>query len=58
MARSLRRLLVGLALALTLSCSGPRPQPEGAPPFSPSEIVDLGALVTEDLPERMLGRRT
>ena len=57
MARSLRRLLVGLALAVTLSCSGPRPQPEGAPPFSPSEIIDLGALVTEDLPERMLGRR-
>lgn len=42
--------------ATTFSCApSPRDdQPEGS--FQPTEVVDLGALVTADLPERLWGR--
>ncbi len=37
------------------ACSGPETASETRPPFVPLEVIDLGALVTEDLPERVWG---
>ena len=46
----------GYLLAATVACSSTSPPDEQAFPFTPTEVIDLGALVTEDLPERMWGR--
>jgi kynurenine formamidase len=43
-------------LALIFSCSTPEPSMEQDFTFLPSEVIDLGALVTEDLPERIWGK--
>lgn len=54
----LRRIVVFTASAVTLSCSAPQPanvpSRNGIP--APSEVIDLGALVTADLPERVWGK--
>ena len=56
MKASYRLALVGLFLPVLVSCSvTPLPVEEDFP-FMPSEVIDLGALVTEDLPERMWGK--
>ena len=45
-----------LLLTIMLGCSTP-PPPEGRGlRFAPSEVIDLGALVTEDLPQRTWGK--
>jgi kynurenine formamidase len=41
-------------VAVALACSPPDSGSEGA--FSPSEVIDLGAPITEDLPARVWGR--
>jgi kynurenine formamidase len=42
--------------ALLLSCTGPRPSDDRSLAFAPSEVIDLGASVTEDLPQRVWGK--
>jgi hypothetical protein len=39
-----------LLLTVMLGCSTPQPPESRGPRFAPSEVIDLGALVTEDLP--------
>lgn len=55
----IRRARVGwpvLIVGLWLAACTPQPSTEApAQPLMPSEIIDLGAVVTEDLPERMWG---
>ena len=51
-----RLLLAGGVLPVMLSCSETPPPVEQVSAFTPSEVVDLGALVTEDLPERVVGK--
>jgi len=41
---------------IMLSCSTTNSSDNRPPTFTPSELIDLGALVTEDLPERVWGR--
>lgn len=48
------RLHVILLLPLISACSS-RPT-ERAPAFTPSEVIDLGAVVTQDLPQRVWGK--
>jgi len=43
-----------LLCVLMISCSTSSPDHDQA--FSPSEVVDLGALITEDLPQRTWGK--
>ena len=45
-----------LLLTVMLGCSTPQPPESRVARFAPSEVVDLGALVTEDLPERVWGK--
>jgi arylformamidase len=45
---------VAILLALTVSCS--RPSADTDRRFAPSEVIDLGATVTEDLPQRFWGK--
>lgn len=47
-------LLFVSALAVT-SCAAPATDDAPQPALVPSEVIDLGAVVTEDLPERMWG---
>lgn len=42
-------------LANASACTAPEAPRESQPAFVPSEVIDLGALVTEDLPERVWG---
>ena len=42
--------VAAILLAFTLSCS--RPSVDANRSFAPSEVIDLGATVTEDLPQR------
>ena len=55
-----RTVWIGIALATLLALAGCAPAgestAEGMPP-QPKGIIDLGALVTEDLPERVSGKR-
>ena len=44
-----------LALAL-FACSDNGVQTSVSPPFEPNQIIDLGALVNEDLPQRVWGK--
>ena len=53
---SYRLSLGGFFLAATVSCSTTAPPDEQDVRFTPAEVIDLGALVTEDLPERMWGK--
>ncbi len=47
---------VWLAIFASVSaCTVPEAVPESQVVFAPSEVIDLGALVTEDLPERVWG---
>lgn len=41
---------------LASACTAPEAIPESQPAFVPSEVIDLGALVTEDLPDRVWGK--
>ena len=41
---------------MTVSCSPPAPADNGDLRWTPSEVIDLGASVTEDLPERTWGK--
>ena len=45
-----------LLLTVMLGCSTPQPTARTDLRFAPSEVIDLGALVTEDLPERVWGK--
>jgi kynurenine formamidase len=55
MKRSLGYLCaIAILLVSTLSCS--RPSADADRRFSPSEVIDLGATVTEDLPQRFWGK--
>ena len=45
-----------LLLTVMLGCSTPRATDDRDSRFTPSEVIDLGALVTEDLPERVWGK--
>lgn len=57
MREALHRLVVLTALSIALlSCSRPSPSDERPLPFAPSEVIDLGASVTEDLPQRVWGK--
>ena len=56
MKTSLCLALLALFLAVTVSCSTEEPPDERGTRFAPSEIIDLGVLVTEDLPERVWGK--
>ena len=51
MIRSSRSLFLSVTMALVTSCGRPAE-------FAPVEVVDLGALVTDDLPQRMWGEGT
>jgi kynurenine formamidase len=42
--------------ACVLSCATPKPSDDRALRFTPSEVIDLGASVTADLPERLWGK--
>ena len=42
--------------AATVSCSTPEASDQPLQIFTPSEVIDLGALVTGDLPERVSGK--
>ena len=48
--------IISLSAIWTISCQSP---PETTSPGfpTPKEIIDLGRLVTEDLPERVWGKR-
>jgi kynurenine formamidase len=46
--------LVAFSLTTALSACGVAPERD--PAFEPSEVIDLGALVTEDLPQRIWGK--
>lgn len=52
---SLSLLVVATLCILALSCSTPADD-ASARRFTPSEVIDLGALVTEDLPQRFWGK--
>lgn len=41
---------------MTVSCSSPAPPEHADSRWTPSEVIDLGASVTEDLPERTWGK--
>ena len=45
-----------LLLTVMLGCSTPRATDDRDSRFTPSEVIDLGALVTEDLPQRVWGK--
>lgn len=45
-----------LLLTVMLGCSTPQPPASREFRFAPSEVIDLGALVTEDLPQRVWGK--
>ena len=51
-----RPFLFIVLLRLLASCTAPSPQEEKVASFTPSEVIDLGAVVTEDLPERVWGK--
>jgi len=52
----MRLTVIGFALLILYGCVPPdRPSPPDTP--QPKEVIDLGALITEDLPERLWGRR-
>ena len=54
---ALSRLPLVAALQLVLlSCSTPDPSANRDLEFTPSAVIDLGAVVTEDLPERVWGK--
>ncbi len=48
--------LFGIGIAL-VACSDRSAQDAVSPPFEPTTVVDLGALITEDLPERLMGKK-
>lgn len=49
-------VVLGLAAQMALSGCGPSGGTQATVPQLPSEIIDLGALVTENLPERVWGK--
>ena len=53
-----RRLLLGLSVVLlsATACTRENADVSVVPPFQPLEVIDLGALITEDLPERVWGK--
>ena len=57
---SCRLMVIAVAATVALSCSMPTPSTEsangGETILRPSEVIDLGALVTEDLPQRVWGK--
>ena len=54
--RNARILMAVFCIAMT-ACSAPAEENPGAPLFEPTAVVDLGTLVTEDLAERVAGRK-
>ena len=56
--KCIRRLtgLLGFCVAL-VACSDGSVKDAGPPPFEPTSVVDLGALITEDLAEQVSGRK-
>lgn len=56
MNKALTRLLLLGAVHLFASCSQPPDSFSASPVPVPTEVIDLGALVTEDLPERVWGK--
>ncbi len=56
MNKALTRLLLLGAVHLFASCSQPPDSFSANPVPVPKEVIDLGALVTEDLPERVWGK--
>ncbi len=56
MNKELTRLLLIGAVHLFASCSQPPDSFSANPVPVPTEVIDLGALVTEDLPERVWGK--
>jgi kynurenine formamidase len=56
MNKELTRLLLIGAVHLFASCSQPPDSFSANPVPVPKEVIDLGALVTEDLPERVWGK--
>ncbi len=51
------RTMFGCLFIFTLfACSDERGETSVSPLFEPTEIIDLGALVTEDLPQRVWGK--
>lgn len=56
MKTSLVLALFVLLLTVTISCSTTELPDNHGTRFAPSEVIDLGALITEDLPERVWGR--
>ncbi len=51
-----RCFLYIVPLALLASCTSQSPPDDKVASFEPSEVIDLGTVVTEDLPERVWGR--
>jgi len=51
MIRSAAQILLLISTALSGSCARPAA-------FTPTEVIDLGAVVTDDLPQRMWGKAT
>lgn len=50
------KTVVGCAVLILYGCA-PSDRPASLELPQPSELIDLGALITEDLPERLWGRR-
>jgi len=48
--------LFGMAIVLNFSISCSKPSAGTDRRFAPSEVIDLGATVTEDLPQRFWGK--
>ena len=48
--------MVAVLSMIMLSCSTTNSSDNRPVTFTPSEVIDLGALVTEDLPERFWGK--
>ena len=45
-----------LSSTVMLSCSTPQPSNDSTLRFAPSEVIDLGTSVTEDLPQLVWGK--
>jgi kynurenine formamidase len=51
-----RRFTTLVATICLAGCATSEPHASGPPPFAPSAVIDLGAVVTEDLPQRFWGK--
>lgn len=57
MYRSVEHFTTAVLLSvLMISCSAPSPDNDNDHAFTPSQVIDLGVLITEDLPQQLWGK--